>query len=115
MIYTLCLILIFVGIYSVATKRNTVKIILGVVIMECGLNLLIILLGYRRNGVVPVFNKSGDIMKFVQSSVDPLSQALVLATIVIGLGVIILLVAISIRLYERFGTFDISKIRRLRG
>ncbi len=52
---------------------------------------------------------------WLRASVDPLPQALILTSIVIGLGVLALMLAISIRLYERYGTFDISKMRRLRG
>ena len=52
---------------------------------------------------------------FAGDAVDPLPQALVLTSIVIGLGVLALMVALSIRLYERYGTFDVTMIRRLRG
>ncbi|MBU1090888.1 MAG: NADH-quinone oxidoreductase subunit K, partial [Candidatus Omnitrophica bacterium] len=45
----------------------------------------------------------------------PLPHALVLTNIVIGLAVTALIVAIAIRLYEKYGTFDITKIRKLRG
>ena len=47
--------------------------------------------------------------------VDPLPQALVLTSIVIELGVTALLVALAVRLFQKYGTFDIAKIRRLRG
>ena len=46
---------------------------------------------------------------------DPLPQALILTSIVIGLGVLALMVALSIRLYERYGTFDVNEMRKLRG
>jgi len=47
--------------------------------------------------------------------VDPLPQALVLTSIVIGLGVTALVISLAIRIYEKYGTFDITKIKRLRG
>jgi multicomponent Na+:H+ antiporter subunit C len=47
--------------------------------------------------------------------VDPLPQALVLTSIVIGLGVLALMVALSMRIHERYGTFDIRKIKKLKG
>jgi multicomponent Na+:H+ antiporter subunit C len=47
--------------------------------------------------------------------VDPLPQALVLTSIVIGLGITSLGIALCIRLYEKYGTFDITEIRRLKG
>jgi multisubunit Na+/H+ antiporter MnhC subunit len=34
---------------------------------------------------------------------------------VISLGSIALMVAIAIRIYEKYGTYDIAEIRRLRG
>jgi len=39
----------------------------------------------------------------------------VLTAIVISLGSLALMISICIRTYERYGTFDITKIRRLRG
>jgi multicomponent Na+:H+ antiporter subunit C len=47
--------------------------------------------------------------------VDPLPQALVLTSIVIGLGVLSLMTAICLRLYEKYKTFDMSEINRLKG
>ncbi|MCX6348536.1 MAG: NADH-quinone oxidoreductase subunit K [Candidatus Aureabacteria bacterium] len=47
--------------------------------------------------------------------VDPLPQALVLTAIVIGLATTALIAAIAIRLYEKYGTFDITEIRKLKG
>jgi multicomponent Na+:H+ antiporter subunit C len=47
--------------------------------------------------------------------VDPVPQALVLTSIVIGLSVTMLMVAMAIRLYEKYGTLDITEIRKLKG
>jgi multisubunit Na+/H+ antiporter MnhC subunit len=47
--------------------------------------------------------------------VDPLPQALVLTGIVIGLATTALLLAIAMRIYEKYGTYDITEIRELRG
>ena len=115
MIYSLCLVLFMVGLYGVVTKKNTVKIVLGLIIMEYAINLFLILIGYRKGGIPPIIDKTMVNENFVQYVVDPLPQALVLTAIVIGLGVVALMVALCIRLYERYGTFDITKIRRLRG
>jgi multisubunit Na+/H+ antiporter MnhC subunit len=40
---------------------------------------------------------------------------MVLTSIVIGLGLTALMVAIALRLYDRYKTFDMNEIRRLRG
>jgi len=115
MVYSLCFVLIAVGLYGIVVKKNVVKIVISLAIMEYGINLLIILIGYRKGGCAPIPDKGMDLTAFMACSVDPLPQALVLTSIVISLGVLALMVSICIRLYERYGTFDITEMRRLRG
>jgi len=111
MIYSLVFVLFLVGLYGLLTKRNTMKIVISVIIMECAVNLFLVVLGWREGGAAPIVEPGG----VAGGYVDPIPQALVLTSIVIGLGVIALMVALSLRLYERYGTFDIGRIRRLRG
>jgi multisubunit Na+/H+ antiporter MnhC subunit len=115
MIYALCLVLIMVGLYGVVTQKNMVKIIIGLIIIQYGVNLLLVLVGFRHNGEAPILQRGMDWQVFAANSVDPLPQALVITYIVIHAGVLALMVAICIRLYQKYGTFDITKIRQLRG
>ena len=110
-LYLLCFILFSVGLYCIVRKRNIIKIIIGLGIIEYSINLFFILLGYRTHGRVPILSKDQEILNMV----DPLPQAMVLTTIVIGLAVMVVVVSLAIRIYEKYGTFDITKIRRLRG
>lgn len=110
-IYLLCLVLFCVGLYGVLRKRNLVKIIVSLGIMEYSMNLFFVLLGYRSYGRSPIDAENQDILNMV----DPLPQALVLTSIVIGLGVTALVIAIAVRIYEKYGTFDITKIKKLKG
>lgn len=110
-IYFLCFILFCIGLYCILRKRNIIKIIVGLVIIEYALNVFIISIGYRMHGRAPIFSKDQAIVNMV----DPLPQAIVLTTIVIGLAVLSLVVSLAVRIYEKYGTFDITKIRRLRG
>jgi multicomponent Na+:H+ antiporter subunit C len=110
-LYLLCFILFSIGIYCLLVKKNLVKKIIGLGIMEYAINLFFILLGYKHNGEAPILERGVVITNFV----DPLPQALILTSIVIGLGVTALMVAITVRLYEKYKTFDIDEIRRLKG
>ena len=110
-IYLMCLILFCVGVYCILVKKNLIKIIIGIGIVEYAVNLFFILVGYRLRGRAPILAKE----QVIQNMVDPLRQALVLTAIVIGLAITALIVAIAMRLYEKYGTFDITKIRRLKG
>ena len=110
-VYLLCLILFSIGLYCVVRKRNLIKIIMGIGIMDYAVNLFFVLIGYREGGHSPIFASDQVINKMV----DPLPQSLVLTSIVIGLAITLLLVAIAIRIYEKYGTFDITKINKLKG
>ena len=109
--YFLCLILFSIGLYCVVRKRNLIKIIIGIGIMEYAANLFFVLAGYRKMGRAPVFDND----QVIRNMVDPLPQAVVLTAIVIGLALTLLLVAVAIRIYEKYGTFDITKINKLKG
>lgn len=109
--YFLCLVLFSIGLYCVLSKRNLIKIIIGLGIMRHAIHLFFILVGYRIEGQPPILAKE----KIILNMVDPLPQALVLTAIVIGLAVTCLIVAIAMRIYEKYGTFDITQIRRLKG
>lgn len=113
--YALCLMLFMVGLYGVLVKRNLIKIIISLIIMESAVNVFIVMVGYRKDGIAPIMSKAMDAETFVRSTVDPVPQALVLTAIVIGLGVTAMTVAIAMRLYERYGTYDIKEIRKLKG
>ncbi len=110
-LYLLCLALFCIGVYGVLRKRNLVKIIIGLGIIEYSMNLFFVLLGYRFYGRAPIEAQDQNILNMV----DPLPQALVLTSIVIGLGITALIISIAIRIYEKYGTFDITKIKKLRG
>jgi multicomponent Na+:H+ antiporter subunit C len=114
-VFRLCFVLFLVGLYCVLTKKNIVKIVIGLIIMESAANLFLILLGYRKGGVAPIVAEATVATEFLARAVDPLPQALVLTSIVIGLGISIFAIALCIRLYEKYGTFDITEIRRLKG
>ncbi len=120
--YTLCFLLFMIGLYCAVVKKNMVKIVIGIMIMEYAVNLFLIMLGYRVGGIAPIVDKTflepetkQIAASFINASVDPLPQALVLTAIVISLGSLALMISICIRTYGKYGTFDITEIRRLKG
>ena len=113
--YILCIIIFLIGLYSVISKKSLIKIVIGLVIMEHSINLFLILIGFRVGGISPILFKGMTKEEILQRAVDPLPQALVVTSIVIGLGTMALAISLCIRLYEKYGTFDITEIRRLKG
>ena len=52
-------IVFLLGLYAVLTERNLVKIAIGISLLEASANLLLIALGYRTGGSVPIFTLAG--------------------------------------------------------
>jgi len=110
-VYIMTFILFLVGLYGVLTRRNMIKIVIGFSIMEFSIFLFIALTGYINNGIAPIIMAGEEEPVYV----DPLPQAMVLTAIVIGLATTAMLLAIAIRIYKKYGTFDIRKVNELKG
>ena len=109
--FMLSIVLFCVGLYAVITKHNLIKVIIGIAVMGYSINLLLILAGFRLHSNVPIL--TNDIPRM--PTVDPLVQAMVLAAVILGLSITFLLTALSVKLYEKYGTFDLSEIKKLKG
>ncbi|MBC8526569.1 MAG: NADH-quinone oxidoreductase subunit K [Candidatus Cloacimonetes bacterium] len=103
--------LIFIGLFIILVKHNLIKVIIGISILETGVNLFLIAVGYISKGTAPIFSKPGI---NANQMVDPVPQALVLTAIVIGVAVLAMALSLAIRLYKHYGTLDLRKIKEQR-
>jgi multicomponent Na+:H+ antiporter subunit C len=103
--------LIIIGLYIILTKRNLIKIIVGLDLFETGIFILLICMGYIKGGTAPIFSKPGLNPNLM---VDPVPQALVLTAIVIGVATLALALSLAIKLYRHYGTLDMRKIKELK-
>ncbi len=110
--YGSAIILILVGLYGALMKKSLIKIVIGLSIIDAGLHLLMISIGYIKNGTAPIF--SGEDFVVAGNMVDPVVQALVLTAIVIGFGVTAVALSLVIRLYRHHGTLKIDEIKNLK-
>ena len=111
--YIASFFLIVLGLYCIVVKYNLVKTVIGLSILDYGVNLLIITIGFNPGGTAPIFTQ-GEITP-TSYFVDPIPQALTLTSIVIGACVTAMSLALVIKLEEQYGTIDTREIRRLRG
>jgi len=109
--YVAVVIFIGLGIYTLMFKKNLIKIAIGVVLIQNGVNLFLITLGYRKGAVAPIYTyaPSGQIM------VLPTPQALTLTSIVIGIATTALILSVAMMIYKHYGTLDTDQVRRLKG
>lgn len=107
--YFTVVILTFIAILIILTKKNLVKILLGINILESAANLLIISIGYREGGVAPIFTLAPSM-----TMVLPTPQALVLTSIVIGVATSALLLSFTMVIHRKYGTVNVEKMKELR-
>jgi len=109
--YIAVIIFIGLGIYTLMFKKNLIKIVIGICLLENGVNLFLITLGYRKGAVAPIYTQAPS----GQSMVLPTPQALTLTSIVIGIAITALILSIAMMIYKHYGTLDTDQVRRLRG
>ncbi len=102
------IVLLMLGLYGLLTQRNIIKIIISLNILEIGLNLFIVSVGFVDGGLAPIFTSVNNSSNLV--FVDPLPQALVLTAIVIGVGTTALGLALAKNIYQKYGTFEIDEM-----
>ena len=103
-------VLILLGVTVMLAKRNVVKILMGLSLMESAVNLFLVATGYRHHGVAPIFTNVPD-----AHMVLPTVQALTLTSIVIGVATSAMMLSFAMVLYKKYGTVDTRNIRKLKG
>jgi len=107
MIQYAAIILFVFGLYGLFTNRNVIKMIISLNIMEIGLNIFIISIGFVYDGVAPIITSTGEVGLIY---VDPLPQALVLTAIVIGVGTTALALAVAKSIHSKHKTFELDEV-----
>ena len=107
--------LTIIGLYGLLSQKNMIKIILGFTIFTTGINIVMVAIGYVRNGIAPILDAEGkEQLNNGATIVDPLPQALVLTSIVIGLGVTALMLAYVMKLYQDKKSLNINDYKDLK-
>jgi multisubunit Na+/H+ antiporter MnhC subunit len=109
--YVAVVMFVGLGIYTLMFKRNLIKIAIGICLIENGVNLFLITLGYRKGAIAPIYTQAPS----GQAMVLPTPQALTLTSIVIGIATTALILSVAMMIYKHYGTLDTEKVRRLRG
>lgn len=106
-------ILFGIGLTTLLLHKNMIKKILGFNIMDTAIYLFLTSKGYIMNHLAPILigndipNPSKDA---VNTYTNPIPSGLVLTGIVVSVSVTALMLAITVRLYKRYGTLNIDQI-----
>ncbi len=100
-----------IGLFGLLVSQNIFRMLLALVMFEAGANLILVLAGFRENGIAPIFIDGNGVMDAAAIMNDPVPQALVLTAIVIGVGIQALALALIFRVKKHYGTLNMGIIR----
>jgi multisubunit Na+/H+ antiporter MnhC subunit len=102
-------VIAIIGLYTVVSRKNLIKIFMGLNLVEAAINLFLISMGYREGGIAPIYTGAPGMLMVL-----PTPQALTLTSIVIGVATTAMLISFAIKIYHHYGTVDTHRIRELR-
>jgi multicomponent Na+:H+ antiporter subunit C len=111
-LYVGAIILFGIGFMILLLSNNLIKKIIGLNIMDTSIFLLFLATGYIRGKAAPIII-GGAIDP--RGYVNPVPAGLMLTGIVVAVSTTAFMLALTIKLYEKYGTIEIDEIQKLRG
>ena len=102
--------LLAIGVWALSFKDNLIKKVLGLTFITDAVNLTLIAMGYRSDGVVPIIPENMGLVEFAANAAYPLPMALVLTNIVIGVATCALIAGLIVKAYNRLGTVSSKEV-----
>ena len=105
--YWVVIFLMMAGFYTVISRGNLVKKVVGLSIFQVGVFLLYITMGKVENGTAPI------LVDGIDSYSNPLPSVLILTAIVVGVATTGMASALIIRIHEAYGTIEEDEIAEM--
>ena len=100
-------ILFAIGFSTLLLNRNLIKKIIGLNIMDTAVFLFLTSIGYIRGKLAPIVVEG---VTSYREYVNPIPAGLVLTGIVVSVSVTAVMLALTIRLYQRYHTLNLDEI-----
>jgi multicomponent Na+:H+ antiporter subunit C len=117
--YVVAAVVFAIGLYVVLSRRNLIKLVMGLSLMESSTYLLLVSLAYRRGSTAPVLESppgGSSMTRLAGGNVaDPVLQNFCLTAIVIGVAVTGVFLSVAVRVAQHYRTLDADQVRALRG
>jgi multicomponent Na+:H+ antiporter subunit C len=111
--YWVYIILMMIGFYAIITKKNLVKKIIGMNIVQTAIILFYISIGAKKDATLPIIEHGHDAaVHAVHASdyINPLPHVLMLTAIVVAVATLGVALALAIKIYRRYDTLEEDEI-----
>ncbi len=102
--YWISILLMMVGFYTVISRGNLIKKIVGLNIFQVSVFILYISMSTVQDGAAPIINEDVTLYS------NPLPHVLILTAIVVGVATTALGLALVVRIREAYGTIEEDEI-----
>ena len=106
-IYSLVLILLFLGMYGMIVSNNYVKKMMAMNVMQVAVIFFFLCFAQKEGGMIPILD---GITTNPDLYINPLPHALMLTAIVVSLGTTGVAIALLMRIKETFGSVEEDEI-----
>lgn len=103
------ILLFFIGLYGLMTKKTIVKTIMSMTIMEAGIYLFFITINYTPDSIPPIGDPEAG------TFADPVPSALMITAIVIGIGVTAIGLTMFMHYKQKHGITHWTRSRDVEG
>ena len=108
-IYSLVLILLFLGLYGMIVSQNYMKKMMAMNVMQVAVIFFFLCFAQKTGGMIPILN---GITTDPSLYINPLPHALMLTAIVVSLGTTGVAIALLMRIKETYGSVEEDDILR---
>jgi multicomponent Na+:H+ antiporter subunit C len=111
--YWVYIILMMIGLYGILIKRNAVKKIIGMNIMQTAIILFFISIGAKKFATIPIIEHghgSGHLTVAASHYINPLPHVLMLTAIVVAVATLGVALALVIKIFRQYNTLEENEI-----
>ena len=112
--YWIYIVLMMMGLYAMISKKNLVKKIIGMNILQTAVILFFISISAKKDATIPIIDHHNHSLDQAVRAVDyinPLPHVLMLTAIVVAVATLGVALAIIINVYKEYHTLDEDEIR----
>lgn len=116
--YWIYILLMMIGFYAMISKKNLIKKLIGMNIVQTAVILFFISMGAKRGATIPIaLHEYGKVLTALQAPqyVNPLPHVLMLTAIVVMISTTGVALAIVLRIYHTYGTVEEDELSAKEG
>ncbi len=104
--YWAVIVLMMVGFYTMISRGNLVKKLVGLSVFQTSVFILYISLGKVRGGTAPILVEGAEHVLYT----NPIPSVLILTAIVVGVATLAVGLGLVVRIHEAYGTIEEDEI-----